>query len=63
MHAGAIYLLPDQHLMDDTLDSSDPCATTINAVKALRYATREKISGRILRECWWSDNRELVLRL
>ena len=63
MHAGAVYLLPDLQLMDDTLDRSDPCATTIYAVKALRYATREKISGRILHECWGSDDRELVLRL
>ena len=63
MHAGAVYLLSDLQLMDNTLDRSDPCATTINAVKALRYATREKISGRILRERWRSDNREPVLRL
>lgn len=63
MHAGAVYLLSDLQLMDDTLDRSDPRATTINAVKALLYATREKISGRVLHKRWWSDNRELVLRL
>lgn len=49
--------------MDDTLDGSNPRATTIDAVEALLYATREEISGRILRERWRHDDRELVLRL
>ena len=49
--------------MDDTLDGSNSRTTTIDAVKALLHATREEISGRILHECWGSDDRELVLRL
>ena len=49
--------------MDDTLDRPDSRAATIDAVEALLYATREEVSGRILCECWWSDDRELVLRL
>ena len=63
LYAGAIEQLSDLQLMDDTLDRSDSRATTIDTVKATLYATREEISGRILRECWRSDDRELMLRL
>lgn len=49
--------------MDYLLDRSNSRATTIDAVEALLYAIREKISGRILRERWRHDDRELVLCL